>query len=362
LELTPIKVPSRIGFLSYASDSGGCGVLRIMTPSLLLNQLKLNKVFIHSTFLSNAVGDPGFYRNFSFVTFQRSATKRHLEIHQGFRSNVQSKIKIPLIYEIDDDLFNIPEWNYAHPYYAPNKPYIEEMMRTSNGIVTSTNTLRNLYSKYNKNVKVIKNHLPKFIWGGVKEKEKPRGKVRILWAGSANHFRHSTMPEAIKGTGDFGSKLIDYIKKTLDDYQWCFMGALPDELEEVKSKLVWVNWANTWEYPNVVKAINADMGIAPLENVPFNNAKSNIKALEYTAMGIPGVYSNVAPYRNLSMVADNEDQIISFIEELAGDYNLRMDAWSSDYNTLRDQLWWEDNGNLIKYINTYLSIMGKKLP
>lgn len=41
-----------------------------------------------------------------------------------------------------------------------------------------------------------------------------------------------------------------------------------------------------------------DIGIAPLRDSPFNQTKSAIKYMEYAALGIPGVYSDVEPYRS----------------------------------------------------------------
>jgi glycosyltransferase involved in cell wall biosynthesis len=42
-----------------------------------------------------------------------------------------------------------------------------------------------------------------------------------------------------------------------------------------------------------------DIGIAPLNDIPFNHAKSWIKAIEYAAAGIPFICSDVSEYRRL---------------------------------------------------------------
>lgn len=42
-----------------------------------------------------------------------------------------------------------------------------------------------------------------------------------------------------------------------------------------------------------------DCGIAPLNDIPFNHAKSWIKAIEYAASGIPVVMSDIGEYRRL---------------------------------------------------------------
>lgn len=50
------------------------------------------------------------------------------------------------------------------------------------------------------------------------------------------------------------------------------------------------------EYPKLMKPI--DIGIAPLNDVPFNHAKSEIKLLEYAASGVPFVASALPAYKS----------------------------------------------------------------
>jgi O-antigen biosynthesis protein len=360
-KLLPVKTPTRIGFCSFLADQGGCGVLRTITPYLLLNQLKIPKVSIYSSYFMQYMNDLNFYKNYSFIQFQRSATENHLRIHEAFRKSIQSVHKVPIVYEIDDLITEIPEWNFAYHYYNDNIPYIETMMRKSNAIVTSTYPLKMKLSKYNKNIEVVPNHLPKFIWGDVTPKKSLRVKPRILWAGSQNHFKHKMMQSAPDG-GDFGNGLMAFIRNTVKEYTWVFMGALPLELEDIRSDIEFHNWVNTWQYPQYIKRLSVDMGIAPLQKNSFNESKSNIKALEFTALGVPGVYSNVSPYNNMTIKCDTEDFMIDQIRKLASDPDKRLDVWEKDHNTLKDQLWWEEGNNLIKYVNTYLSLMGRKLP
>ena len=41
-----------------------------------------------------------------------------------------------------------------------------------------------------------------------------------------------------------------------------------------------------------------DVAIAPLEDDAFTRGKSDLKYLDYAALGIPGVFSDVRPYRD----------------------------------------------------------------
>lgn len=53
-----------------------------------------------------------------------------------------------------------------------------------------------------------------------------------------------------------------------------------------------------YDLPNVYA--NFDIGIVPLNDIPFNRAKSFIKGVEYAAAGIPFVASDLPEYRHLA--------------------------------------------------------------
>lgn len=53
-----------------------------------------------------------------------------------------------------------------------------------------------------------------------------------------------------------------------------------------------------YDLPNVYA--NFDIGIVPLNDIPFNRAKSFIKGIEYAAAGIPFVASNLPEYKYLA--------------------------------------------------------------
>jgi glycosyltransferase involved in cell wall biosynthesis len=54
------------------------------------------------------------------------------------------------------------------------------------------------------------------------------------------------------------------------------------------------NYTNFMKW--ICKNIIWDLAIAPLEDTPFNSCKSDIKFLDYSAFGIPGIYSRVPAY------------------------------------------------------------------
>ena len=363
-KLKPVKKPAKLGFMSYLGDSQGCGTIRVIYPYLLLNHYRKKEFMVHSTYMMNYVQDVDWYSPMTFVQFQRSATEGHLKLIKHFKNTVQKKYKIPTIYEIDDMLFNIPKWNYASLYYNQAEDIIRRIMGEVDAIITSTAKLKEVYSKYCNKISVIPNHLPKFVWGEIypsHEYYQPEKKIKIVWGGSQNHFAMTPVVGEENKGGDFGKGLLDFIRKTSSKYEWHLIGAIPEELNDIKSKINFHPWQTVFEYPKKLKDIEPDICIAPLEDIEFNSCKSNIKCLEYTAAGAVGVYSDVTPYKFQTLKAKTDEEFISHIEKLAGDVNYRAKIFKKDYQRVKSQLFWEENSNLKKYINTYLSLFGQCL-
>ena len=363
--LKPLKLPANLNFQSLIADVQGCGTIRVMYPYMLLNHFMQKGLSIRTGYNSFFVKEPDYYKSSFMLQIQRGATKQHLDLFKYFINGITPKTGTRLIYEIDDLLMGIPEWNFAYEYYSNKQEYIKEMLSIVHGITVSTEPLKRVYSEFNSNIMVIPNHLPKFIWGDIypKHDNNPKEKKpRIFWGGSANHHSTPAMKEqGIKG-GDFSSGLLTFIKKTTDKYQWVFAGSLPNELQCIKDRIEIHGWSNVFNYPKFAKSLDADFCVAPLMDNLFNECKSNIKALEFVACGCPAVYSDVYPYKDMSLKADNDDEFISHIERLADDISFRKRVFKKDYDRVRGQLFWEENGNIKNYINSYLKLFKQRLP
>lgn len=311
-------------FHSYNGDMAGCGYIRIVWPSILLGQFKYKKLTVNSTFGMHAILDANYYNDMQFVKFQRSAEDHQVKLIEYIMNHIKPKTGVKLIYEIDDLLTpDIPKTNYAHEYYAHFWPNIQRIFRMVNGITTSTDSLANIYRQYNDNVTVIPNQIPRFVWGEEEWKNHDNIKPRILYAGSANHFNHDAPG------GDFSNELINYIIKTTDKYQWVFVGGVPFELREYcGDKIEYHTWQSIFDLPAKLKSLKIDIALAPLEDNLFNRCKSNIKMLEYAALGIPCIYSNVTPYKKAKLISTTTEEMINHIESLADNPERRKQYWN----------------------------------
>ena len=110
------------------------------------------------------------------------------------------------------------------------------------------------------------------------------------------------------------------------------------------------------QYPEMFKKI--DVGIVPLNNIPFNHAKSTIKGLEYTAAGIPFIASWSPEYQLLAdqgvgRVAKNEEEWMTHLEELT-DPKIRKEEIDKNYENVKEshsmQARAEDWNNIMQQI------------
>ena len=346
--------------LIYKSDNGGCGYIRTVLPSDYISSWRFGQMTFNFNHSSLFINDMNYYKQLSFIKFQRSATHNQLQMIKHIKNNIkQHSLNIGVLYESDDDLFNIPNTNYAYDFYEKNRKNIEKILSMVDGITVSTLHLKKLYSKYNKNINIVKNRLMRHLWGNVKFRnfENVSKRVKILYPGSQNHF--STKKDIIGG--DIGKVLMNYIKKTTKEIEWIFVGGKPLELEdEIKSgKITYHSWLNIMNYPLFMKNVEFDIGIAPLENNEFNKSKSNLKMLEYTICGVPAIYSKIEPYNFAKMTASDDNEFIFKLETLIDNVDLREKVWKADYHLLKNELFFEDH--VLEWLNGHMNLFGKKL-
>jgi glycosyltransferase involved in cell wall biosynthesis len=190
-----------------------------------------------------------------------------------------------LVYELDDDPFEMERINPVHHFYTDPlaQDSISECMRIANLVTVSTDVLAERMSKINPNVVVLKNRIDESML----EIERPqRDRLTIGWAGGDSHLRDIDSVA-------YGLKRVMDWNKDIDVH---FVGADMRFLIKSPRPIRHTEWAvKTTDYYNL---IDFDIGIAPLVSTVFAETKSHIKALEYSALGIPVVASDAAPYRD----------------------------------------------------------------
>ena len=158
--------------------------------------------------------------------------------------------------------------------------------------------------------------------------------VRILWQGGHSHYGDVYLiKDALK-------KVLERNKNVkLVIFGTYFSGIFKDfPLDQVEE----VTWVQHSAYPYRLPALNCDIGVAPLEDNVFNHNKSCIKYLEYGAVGMPTVASNVSPYKEViendknGLLASNTDEWVEQIEQLVKDKEKRKKLARNAYEDISE--------------------------
>jgi len=196
-----------------------------------------------------------------------------------------------IVYDIDDRLDAIPAGNQAATVYGtPAKQQeIKDMIGLADVVTVSTAPLAaHITHNYKVGGSVVV--LPNMLTANVMpRRHTPDPAItRIIWAGSPTHQRDlAVVAPAICAT------LLRHAGKVRFT---CFGERVPEPLAAAYPYIDLKQPVDFEEYHDALAGLAGDFAIAPLEDNPFNESKSAIKALEYAAAGYPMLLSPVGEY------------------------------------------------------------------
>tara|TARA_R110002096_G_scaffold395795_1_gene591334 strand:- start:624 stop:1841 length:1218 start_codon:yes stop_codon:yes gene_type:complete len=345
-------------FLNYYADYSGCGHWRMIWPEQVMNAHQ--KAVVHGTTVMNV--DERYYIQTKGIRIQRQATPQQLEFVKWLRK-VADKNDIRLIYEIDDICFHedIPDYNkYKTAFTDPAiRNSAQEMMAMCDEITVTCPFMKEYYSSKtgNKNVTVLPNFMPKFWLGRhsninrtMESYDNNKKKPRVLYAGSGAHF---DIENRVKFKDDF-YHVNDVIRKTVDKYQWVFLGAHPLPIRDLvqSGKVEFHPWKKLYEYGQGLYDLNVNIIVAPLQDNTFNRAKSDLKYIEACALGLPIVCQDLCTYENAPIKFKTGDEMIAQIEHTLHDRK-RYKSLCRKATQYGDTRWLEDDRNIDCYTELY---------
>jgi glycosyltransferase involved in cell wall biosynthesis len=278
----------RIAIVPERYDTGGltaCGYIRLLLP---LDHPTTAAAF--DIILADA--ETIFDHHADIIVTQRHAIPD--EATASRLADHASRTHAKLLYDLDDDLLGIPD---IHPDARTLQPFanaVRRMLAVADAVWVSTPGLAGRLAPIRPDATVIENRLDERIWcaapAPVSFWDDP---VRILCMGTSSHDRDFALiqPVLMRLKADYGDRVeIDVLGMTV-------RGALPEDLNRIgpsthasRSYPGFVNWLTTvrprWH-----------IGLAPLLDTPFNRAKSSIKAMDYAAMGLTVLASDMPVYR-----------------------------------------------------------------
>jgi GT2 family glycosyltransferase/glycosyltransferase involved in cell wall biosynthesis len=201
---------------------------------------------------------------------------------------------IILLYDLDDDLLHIPP---EHPEYAELRlkvGLVRALVAAADAVWVSTEALRASVARAGRAATVIANALDERIWMGLAPppQRPPVGPLRIVYMGTATHDADfATVEPALARLirGGHGRIGFDVVGVSARSGLPGWVNRVSPTIHALSSYPGFVNW--------VTQQRGWDIGIAPLVDTPFNRCKSAIKTLDYAALGLPVLASDIAVFR-----------------------------------------------------------------
>lgn len=256
----------------------------------------------------------------------------------------------PIITEMDDDVTWTPADHPASKHYTPGSSLVHtaiSQIRVSDGLIVSTPWLKEVYAEHNPDIEVLPNAIDFKKWDRVKPSKK-KG-VRIGFAGGASHVEDLRMVEGA----------LRNVLKNNRDVRLVLVHCVPDFLRDVPGVIGVHDWARIDKYPKFLAKQGFDIGIAPLVDNLFNRCKSNLRWLEYSALGIPTVASKVGHFRqtihhgNDGFLAESPEKFEAYLQRLISNAKLRREVGMSANARVRLDF------NLDRISHQYLSVLQK---
>ena len=221
-----------------------------------------------------------------------------------------------VIYSIDDNLLDLkPEGFNRWPFTTEELMAVRYFAREADGIIVTTELLKQRLSRLNENIFVVPNALDENLWGDesfAERKPDAGGRKVIGYMGTHTHDADFMLVlESLRSTlrEHAGRVELQFIGAIADRAVLAALDGLPVSVLDVGGNVEYPAFAR-W----MVKNVRWDLAIAPLEENTFTRCKSDIKFLDYGAVGIPGIFSRGPVYgktvRHLDTgyLADNNAQ------------------------------------------------------
>jgi GT2 family glycosyltransferase/Flp pilus assembly protein TadD/glycosyltransferase involved in cell wall biosynthesis len=278
-----------VGYLCAEPDNHACPYIRLRSPlSDLAERGLINLKTIYEVIDGDTRINFGLASKLDILIIQR-----HFPSILPFTQliNLLSVERPKIVFEIDDAFEQIPITHVSYGHCRAISHLIEEYIKNADLVTVSTERLKSYLSKYNQNILVLSNFLDTKLWENNWRLRKKADPIKVLFSGTNTHERDlQIIEDAIENViCEFGDKIEIMLwgnsNKKLKKYQQV------KELHRFTSDYA--------EYARLLKNSEIDFAIIPLEEHPFNQAKSEIKWLEYSVCKIPGIYSNLDAYNRV---------------------------------------------------------------
>ena len=222
------------------------------------------------------------------LVVQRQCTQQQFEFLKVVR-----KLGVKIIYDLDDNVWEIPVENPAYHVLTPHGEGYKACIRLADVVTTSTATLAKAIKKHVGTMvnTVTQKTIPVVVAANLLDSRLYTQPFKdtdfvVGWAGSSSHVADLRLVEQGVLT----------VAKESPDVLWEFRGMVPPEEMVLPERYRHKLWTPVAEFGVRMPTWGWSIALAPLTDHEFNQAKSSIKMVEAGWCGIPCLASWCTPY------------------------------------------------------------------
>jgi glycosyltransferase involved in cell wall biosynthesis/GT2 family glycosyltransferase len=242
---------------------------------------------------------------------------------------------IPILYDLDDDLLNLHTSHIEYAHYLQLRAGLLHWLKRADSVLVSTPTLGNSVMAHRPSDMsrpvIIPNYLDEALWQlpSVESVEtmQQAEPLKVVYIGTRTHQSDFvTIGEAIRPILKKYNASLTIIGVYAQHEAPAWTTVIEPPQAAAESFQTFARWIQEQQGEH-----GWHIGLAPLSDIPFNHAKSAIKYMEYSCLGMAAIYADLPPYRDAIVngenavlaQAENPEAWAAELEQLLSDAQLR---------------------------------------
>jgi O-antigen biosynthesis protein len=275
---------NRPRIMAFPFNNTAIGHFRVIEP---LRELT-HAAMIESTLLPghDAKHDVFIPNRFEINRASPDVLLMHLTLNDEFYDFIKwikAETSIVIIFSIDDLVTSLANSNASkNKIHKDMRHRLRRTLALCDRVIASTQPIADALSIYSHDIVVVPNSIDLARWSMIKPQINTNKRLRIGWAGGEYH------------AGDL-EIISELVKSTAIEVDWIFMGLCPKALRPYIHE--YHEFSSFADYPEKLASLKLDLAVAPLEINAFNEAKSNLRLLEYGMLAWPVICTDIYPYQ-----------------------------------------------------------------
>ncbi len=191
-----------------------------------------------------------------------------------------------IVHDFDDLLWKIPQDNRNSQIITRQMlDCFFRVMAQADCVTVTTEPLREALVALGIRSTLLPNCLYPEHWQHLNVSRRTGNRPRVGWVGQAGVHREDV------------AILLPLIEILGQEVEWVFLGEIPEVRGGVRFEVETHSMVPSQDFPEKLASLNLDLALAPLALNEFNEAKSDLRVLQYGILGYPVVATDIFPYQ-----------------------------------------------------------------